>query len=870
MIPPQQAENAYASRPHLVNKRKGGIVLYRRLSRVHACAFVTLTSVSCLLAQGYPDTLWVPVTFYDFRSDLSNPEFQADHAGQRRYNMVAATLDADGKPTVGSQPYINYYIKYWYRDWATSAAGDKTIPVYTCLNNCTPDGMGSNAQIQYDGTTTVDYDTAFKNVVIHDSLPFVHIGNGEYEFSRTGNNEPQFFWIDGRGFGNEGKSNNYSFTMELHSTFTYETGLTFDFNGDDDVWVFINGKLAMDLGGIHSPASDSFDVDDIAQSHGLEIGKDYTFDLFYAERHTTQSTIKITTNILAPPKRLRLYPTASPANNAYPSSMDWKAGDQIPMYAHVLDSAGTWKPEYDKLVEWEIVDTMHNPGLSSDTAGSFNFFLPTEAYGTVTIRATFTDPDYGDVTQVELRLNILPGDPDHVDIQTGSQVSSLRNDVPFDSLFLDEEETQANLYAVVRDKYGNYVRNAGNATWQSRDDWVVEVTGASEKWHATVDKIGEGQTRVVAGESGLKPDSTKVRAILPGTGLAEAITRDGDGDGYLDTIELHFDSLLTLPAGFDINDMIITYEGHTFTVVGMRGRSGPTDSVFIVAIEEWHSDELQTGWTLTLEGKIPNVKPWRDFPSSDGAGPVVAEAVHYPGWTNDGDTIRIMFSEPVMCNVLTSTDPEQSFRYFRADTAKQAILNDAEYLVQCGADEYVTLATIVTAPGTALYPYLDSLQLTAGARDRAGNSPPRADIARKVVLQSGGENRVEAAITPNPFVPGQTTLRGSLPATTQSFYQNVIGDKTYGTLVGITTKKPLRARSDGSYATADIYDAVGNLVIDGLQVKQAADYRDYGVVWDGRNRSGRLVGGGGYLIVVRGTDADDAPVEKKMKIGVKR
>jgi fibro-slime domain-containing protein len=111
-----------------------------------------------------------------------------------------------------------------------------------------------------------------------------------------------FFPLDGKGWGNSGLDQdmhtprNYSFTTEIHTTFHYNGGETFNFFGDDDVWIFINGKLAVDLGGLHKNIQGSVDLDQAAATLGIQKGQVYKLDLFNAERHSVNSDFHIDMN----------------------------------------------------------------------------------------------------------------------------------------------------------------------------------------------------------------------------------------------------------------------------------------------------------------------------------------------------------------------------------------------------------------------------------------------------------------------------------------------------------------------------------------------------------------------------------------------
>jgi fibro-slime domain-containing protein len=106
-----------------------------------------------------------------------------------------------------------------------------------------------------------------------------------------------FFPIDDQLFGNEGNSHNYHFTVEIAATFRYSGGETFSFSGDDDVFVFINRRLVIDLGGVHGAESATVALDAVSAQAGISAGNIYPMHIFFAERHTVASDFLLETTI---------------------------------------------------------------------------------------------------------------------------------------------------------------------------------------------------------------------------------------------------------------------------------------------------------------------------------------------------------------------------------------------------------------------------------------------------------------------------------------------------------------------------------------------------------------------------------------------
>lgn len=161
-------------------------------------------------------------------------------------------------------------------------------------------------------TTEANFNQWYNDVAgVNQSNPFNlalnDIGGGLVGFSSS-----SFFPIDGLLLGNEGRSHNYHFTLELAGQFSFKAGDTFSFTGDDDLWVFFDNKLGIDLGGVHGAVSGSINSTGL-EALGLFAGQNYALNIFFAERHTSQSNFNIQTSLaITPPPSVVPLPAGLP------------------------------------------------------------------------------------------------------------------------------------------------------------------------------------------------------------------------------------------------------------------------------------------------------------------------------------------------------------------------------------------------------------------------------------------------------------------------------------------------------------------------------------------------------------------------------
>lgn len=123
----------------------------------------------------------------------------------------------------------------------------------------------------------------------------------------------QFYPIDGLGYdailgdttdktntsgnGVRPEHPNGSYTLRGEAQFVYQEDLYFEFSGDDDVYMYINGVLALDLGGAHGICTKRVNLKDVAAKCHLTPGEVATFTFFYMERNSDASNFKIETNM---------------------------------------------------------------------------------------------------------------------------------------------------------------------------------------------------------------------------------------------------------------------------------------------------------------------------------------------------------------------------------------------------------------------------------------------------------------------------------------------------------------------------------------------------------------------------------------------
>jgi len=225
------------------------------------------------------------VTYRDFKAydpadSTTNPDFEMKFMGDVvRRGLVESTLGPDHKPV--------------FKD---SVGHPALMGSPTAINT---DWQPKDVVIASADSFKQWYNDSSNNQAFFKKLPLAETdaGSGIFGFESS-----MFFPLSPtEGFGITPKGNpqmmNFLFTTEVHVQFKYTGAQKFTFRGDDDLWIFVNGTLALDLGSLHNVEEGTIDFDAQASALNIQLGGMYPMDIFHAERHTYASNFKITTNI---------------------------------------------------------------------------------------------------------------------------------------------------------------------------------------------------------------------------------------------------------------------------------------------------------------------------------------------------------------------------------------------------------------------------------------------------------------------------------------------------------------------------------------------------------------------------------------------
>lgn len=558
-------------------------------------------------------------------------------ASSGHFNMVEPVLTGpDYKPKLTKDPSANTLNATKLEEWFKTY----TFPDGTTNDTCIDLYMTKG----YDGRWTFDSDATGGFFPLDN---FDNPNNIKY-LDRTDPNDAT------------GTMHNFHFTMEMHMQFVYHQGigLEFDFRGDDDVWIFVNNILAIDLGGLNYKAYDTLFLDKDREKLQLVDGEVYNLDIFFAERNPVGSNLLIRT------------------------TMDLRNSSEL-YYKETVIEVGT--VQYDI---WQQVKTEQNDcGLTRLTDGEelsrVDFFIegpqftettliePGLHFGGITV-----DADKYRITIDSTRITgLMPGDyrvtfisvfdkdrsgyltftvpqiPHHLDMLPDSVTLDVNHDWDVDSVYMNIECDSLLLYTVVRDIYNKYMEDATALTWSSSDENVVTIIPATtDKARAMLQKVDAGSAWIIVRQGTLIPDSILVvaeaKAVWPL--IVTAVMTDSKGDIVPDLVYITLND--TFADDQSLTSVELSYRGNDYSIPAAQCQLTGT-TIAVPFTTRSGPDAIPAGTvTIVMDVEGEEQRHTRNF--TDGVGPILVAADVREREEPEPEVLYLTFSEKVFPSTL--------------------------------------------------------------------------------------------------------------------------------------------------------------------------------------------------------------------------
>lgn len=536
--------------------------------------------------------------------------------------MVERQLDANGKPVINSATPCRIADFNWFTTETVMGQYINAI-CYDLKLTKNSDGM-----FELDTGFFFPADT-FRYLDDLNTVP-----NPRYDIGTDGN-------------GNE---HNFYFTVEIDAQFQYVKGQRFYFRGDDDVWVFIDNRLVVDLGGVHNPMEGSVNLDTL----GLTVGNTYSFKMFFCERNMPGSSFRMFTSI--------------------------KLETSSNLFAEIRDSTSTTRI-------WEMNEKVTQTGLACDAGQAvidtqraiMDFMLDGPSFSTTGPVALDNGLHYGGITirgdsavildstavtglvpgsymiksylrsdhsqQYNISFIVSKPPADHLDILTDEIPFDHKKDAVVDSIVIGMLETDAEAYAVIRDAGGTYLNHATDPVWTIKDTSVVRVESSPVPSHCILTKVNAGQTWLVVHHApGLKPDSVLVITRIPPPYpiIVSGIFRDHNADLVTDMLHLTLSDTFKVDQQLDsvqirYRETITSIPANEITIEGVQ--------LAVPLPETWKIDGRPEG-TATLYLTVGGESKNSTGEVTDGVCPaIIAADVLENDASEAADILFLTFSE---------------------------------------------------------------------------------------------------------------------------------------------------------------------------------------------------------------------------------